>query len=272
MLACCFRSCLHCCGVIACSLELAQPIGKGGTSDIFVLDHQRILKLLHPGYPRSKAESEFEITRALHAAGLPAPAAYEVQEREGRFGIVLERVDGISLLKLVERKPWKLFYAARLLASLHAELHQRIALTELPTQRNQLENWLASAHDFTPEQRRAAETSLAMVPDGNNVCHGDFHPGNILLSSRGPVIIDWSTATRGDPLVDVARTSVLFESASLPPESPWHTRLLLAFARRLLHHTYIKRYLQLRRGSESVTRFLPIQRAATSAWRCTLPD
>lgn len=251
-----------------------QPIiSKGGTSDLFAWSENRVLKLLHARYPRSKADLEFEITRAIHSAGLPAPAAYDVCEVEGRFGFILERIDGISLLQLVERKPWKLFYAACLLAELHTQIHQHTAPTALPTQREQLTGWLARAHDFTPDQRHAAESSLAQLPQGSTLCHGDFHPGNILLSSRGPIIIDWSTATSGHPPTDVARTSVLFESATLPPHSPRYMHLLLKIARQLLHRTYLRRYLSLRGGTLSeITKFLPIQRAATSAWRCGLPD
>ena len=249
-----------------------QLVAKGMTSDLFAWPQNRLLKLLHPRFPRDVAEREFEITRALHTAGLPAPAAYELHEFDNRFGFILERVDGISLLQFVERKPWKLFYAARLLAELHAQVHQHSAPWALPSQRSQLERWLANARDFTSAERRAAEASLAQLPDGEILCHGDMHPANILLSSRGPVIIDWSTATRGQAAADVARTSVLFESAHLPPGSPLYMRLLLALARRLLHRTYLRRYLALSGASLSeVTKFLPIQRAATSAWRSSLP-
>jgi len=246
---------------------------KGGTSDLFTAPQNRLLKLLHPRYPRARAELEFQNTAAIHAAGLPAPAVYELQERDGRFGFVLERIDGISLLQLVERKPWKLFYAACLLAEIHSSVHQHTAPATLPTQRSQLERWLSDARDFSPAERHAAERSLAQLPDGNVLSHGDIHPANILLSSRGPVIIDWSTATRGYPPADVARTSVLFESANLPPGSPLYMRTLLAVARRLLHRTYLRRYVALRGGAlTEISKFLPIQRAATSAWRCNQPD
>ncbi len=39
--------------------------------------------------------------------------------------------------------------------------------------------------------------------------HGDFHPNNILYTASGPVVIDWSFASSGDPLLDVARTLAL---------------------------------------------------------------
>lgn len=247
-----------------------QPLRKGLTSDVFAFGDDRVLKLLHPRYSRAKAESEFRITGMLHGAGLPVPRAHEVVEQDSRFGIVFERVLGLSLLQVVERKPWKLFYAAKMLAELHAQVHGFTAPSEMPTQRAQLQNWLANANDFTPRERQAAQDSLALVPDGHAVCHGDMHPANILLSDRGPIIIDWSAATRGDSGVDVARTSVLFESAKLPPDSAWHTHLLLALARRLLHRTYLARYFKLRGGRpEQVRKYLPIQRAGRSAWRAT---
>ena len=252
--------------------DAVRPLYKGGTSDVFIHGEGRVLKLLHRRFPRRTAELEFEITRILHAAGVPVPAAYEVVEQDGRCGIVFERVDGVSLLQLVEQKPWKLFWSARLLAELHAQVHRHTAPAELPTQREQLETWLRKALDFTPAERKAAEESLVLVPSGNTVCHGDMHPANILLTSRGPVIIDWTSGRRGDPLVDVARTCVLFESAKLPPDARWYMHVLLALARRLLHRTYLSRYLKLTGGrGDEVAKYLPIQRAATSAWRCRQP-
>jgi aminoglycoside phosphotransferase (APT) family kinase protein len=249
------------------TLPSLKLVARGMVSELYDWPQNRLLKLLHARFPREVAEREFEITRALHAAGVPVPAVYELQEIDGRFGFVIERIDGISLLQLAERRPWKLFYVARLLADLHAALHQHTAPPPLPTQRSQLERWLADARDFTPAERKAAETSLAQLPDGDTLCHGDFHPANILLSNRGPVIIDWSTGTRGHSFSDVARTSILFESAPLPPQSPWYMHLLLALSRRLLYRTYLRRYLRLRKASiEEVSRFLPAQRAARAAF------
>src|SRR5687767_8781821 len=245
-----------------------ELIGKGLTAEIFAWEPDRALKLFFPRISRNKAEVELQITRALHTADCPVPQPYDLVEIDGRTGIVLERIQGSSLLKLVERRPWKLFYAARLLADLHAQVHQHTAPPDLPTQRQQLERWLTQALDFTPEQRRAAEASLALLPDGSAVCHADFHPDNILLSPRGPIIIDWTSGTRGHPQADVARTCVLFESAKLPAESPPYMHLLLRVARRLLHRTYLRRYCALTRATvESINRFLPIQRAARSALR-----
>ena len=53
------------------------------------------------------------------------------------------------------------------------------------------------------------------------VCHGDFHPLNVVCDpqSRSMVVIDWTDATLDDPHADVARTASLFRSRQWP-ESP----------------------------------------------------
>jgi len=47
------------------------------------------------------------------------------------------------------------------------------------------------------------------------VCHGDFHPMNVIVSGRRGAVIDWTDAGVGDRYGDVARTLLLFEIASI---------------------------------------------------------
>src|SRR5438105_2291070 len=71
--------------------------------------------------------------------------------------------------------------------------------------------------DAPAADKQAARERLAALPDGTALCHGDFHPDNVLLSPRGPVVIDWSSASRGHPVGDLAWTSRLLRTADLPP-------------------------------------------------------
>ena len=87
--------------------------------------------------------------------------------------------------------------------------------------------------------RDAALNALDRLPDDDAVCHGDFHPGNILMSSRGPIIVDWNDATRGDPHADVARSLVIAQFAAGQPG------VRIAFDLELFQRSYLERYLQL---------------------------
>jgi uncharacterized protein (TIGR02172 family) len=241
-------------------VEKDTLLGQGRTADIHVWGDGRILKLFQAWAPAVVAEREYIVTRGAYAAGLPVPAAYELVEMEGRHGIVFERIEGISLLAELQANPSKIFAVARQLGELHAQIHATPAPVELPTQREQIEEGIEASQDLPEADKQAARSSLLQLPEGESFCHGDFHPDNILLSARGPVIIDWLTGSRGHPLADVARTALLFQTGGLPPGIPAHTRLLLNLSRALLYEIYLNRYLQLR----------PASRQQIDRWRLPL--
>jgi aminoglycoside phosphotransferase (APT) family kinase protein len=58
--------------------------------------------------------------------------------------------------------------------------------------------------------------------------HLDLHPLNVMLTKKGPVVIDWTGAARGDPAADVALAWVLL-SAGQPPAGPVMSMLVKAF-------------------------------------------
>jgi uncharacterized protein (TIGR02172 family) len=242
-------------------------VGRGLTSDVFEYGPGRVVKVFFDWRPREKVEREFMVTRAVHAIGAPVPQTFELIQIEGRNAIIFERIDGISMFRTVQRKPWKLFWAARELAELHAQLHTHKAPPELPTQREQIERWLAAAKDLPEADKTAARHFAENLPPGDTLCHGDFHPANILYTAKGPIIIDWSTGTRGDPIGDVARTSSLIRRVEIPEGTAAHLRILMHCFRKIIHDVYLKRYFQLRPGSRSeLAAWEPAQKAGIAAW------
>jgi len=87
-----------------------------------------------------------------------------------------------------------------------------------------------------------------------------MHPGNILLTARGEVTIDWVDATCGNPLADVARTSIIMMGAA---NSTQITNPLMKAYIRLFHAVYLRHYFTLCPGGEQeYRRWLPIVAAA----------
>ena len=50
------------------------------------------------------------------------------------------------------------------------------------------------------------------MPPGDALVHLDLHPMNVLLGPRGPVIIDWTNASRGAAAFDAGYTYVLMST------------------------------------------------------------
>ena len=152
--------------------------------------------------------AEAEKTALIAASGLPTPATHDRLVLAERHGIVYDRVEGPTMLDLLQTRPHRFVGYARLLAEMQLKLHAK-SLTGLESRRSQMIEAIGRVHDVPAEARQQALDDLAALPDGEQLLHGDFHPDNIIMSAQGPVIIDWPDARVGAPLADVARTSLL---------------------------------------------------------------
>jgi uncharacterized protein (TIGR02172 family) len=188
-----------------------KPIAAGRTAEIYAWGEGRILKLLRPGFPAYLIQQEEAITAAVYQAGIAAPKIHAVVEVNGRPGIVYERIDGPSMIGNIERYPFRLREHATLLARLHAAIHTHTyspAPEDAPKQKKILAQQIQSAEVLPAAVRNAVLNLLDSLPDGNTLCHNDFHPLNVLMGPSGAVIIDWESASLGNPCADVARTAL----------------------------------------------------------------
>jgi aminoglycoside phosphotransferase (APT) family kinase protein len=201
-----------------------------------------VLKLWREPDHEPRLEREAAALQALGSAGLPAPQVREVVTVVGRPGLVVDRVPGVSLLDKVGAKPLLFERVARAMAEAHAAMHAVVAPAELPSLKDDLRDRIEAAEPLPPELCPPVLAVLDALPDGDRLCHGDLHPGNMLGTASEPMLIDWGDASRGDPLGDVVRTAVLIRVGEPPPHSPRLIRLLarggggLLSARYVAHH------------------------------------
>jgi len=221
------------------TLHLAPRLAEGRTAEIFRLEGGRVLKLFRPGWGEGDARYEARKAEAVYAAGLPAPAVHGVTQVDERFGIVYEEIVGRPLMESLQRRPWAIHETARFLADLHLQVH-KARIPALPRVADRLTRAIERAPELAEQERASLLTLLGRLPGGNAVCHGDFHPGNVYLTERGPIILDWMDATQGNPVADVARTAVLFRAAVLPQDMPG--RRVIELIRRAFLRAYLRQY------------------------------
>jgi tRNA A-37 threonylcarbamoyl transferase component Bud32 len=223
-------------------------IAEGREAELFAYGDGRVLRLYRTAREAAAVQYQATILQTAAAAGIRVPAYIETVTVDGRPGLVLERIEGDDLFELIARRPWRVWPLSSLTARLHAEMHECLAPPQLvPTReahRRAIDRAVSSG--APPEFTAPALQRLEQLPDGDRMLHGDFHPGNVMLTGDGPVIIDWTAASRGSPEADFARTGMILRLGEPPPGMPKLLLFLAHFARSLMIRTYEGEYRKRR--------------------------
>jgi aminoglycoside phosphotransferase (APT) family kinase protein len=146
---------------------VATRIRQGRASSVADLGDGRVVRT--GGHPKREAE----IMRLAEAHGVGVPVVHEVRSD----ALVMEFIPGGTMLERLRRRPWELWWAARVTADLHERVH---AIPYLDAR----------------------------------LVHFDLHPENVLMGPDGPVLIDWTNARAGEPDADVALTWLIAETSA----------------------------------------------------------
>jgi len=217
-------------------------IGRGRTAEVYAWEAGKVLKLFIQGYPQLAVEKEYHLGQMLNTLNFPKPKAYEIVSWQNRLGIVYDHVKGESLLTWVLRTMDAKGCAARL-AELHPLVFQN-QMEELPSYKEFLRWVIEKATALSHTEREEALQQLASLPEANQLCHGDFHPGNILIHQEQSIVIDFMNVCKGPALYDIARTVFLVQYSQVP-ETVQNPEALKAF-QKTLANTYLHR-LQINR-------------------------
>lgn len=240
--------------------ELTAPLAEGRTAQVYAWRPGTVLKLYRSWCPDHWVDHEARVARAVSAAGIPTPIPGEVIEVDGRRGLIYERVEGRSMLVEMGAHPWRVFSYARLLAELHEQIHG-LVIPGLSSFRQALRQAIERAQSLPAPLRDKTLAALEGLPEGSAVCHGDFHPDNVLMTASGPLVIDWMTASLGDPWADVARTSLI--AAVGPLSARGRGAALLRMGSRVFKQLYLARYRTLAQDDAGrLSRWLPVVAAA----------
>ena len=225
-------------------MEKGVLIGKGMTAEVYEWEQDKIIKLYFKWFQEKWIKYEEEIGYAINRSGIPSPAVYGMVDEDERKGIIYQRITGISMLKLIESKPWKIMQYGCKMARLHKNIHD-FHVDKLPFQKERLEVYINESTQILGERTEKIIKYLKSLPEGDCVCHGDFHPDNILISSKEATVIDWFNAYSGNPLGDVARTFLIIRSPFMPKGTSNVLIKLSRIIKHLIYYAYIKEYIKI---------------------------
>ncbi|MFC3443394.1 phosphotransferase family protein [Sphingobium rhizovicinum] len=222
-------------------MSLPHPshfLAAGQSAEVFRLEQGLVLKLFHDGVEAGIVEREYALMQTVQATGLPVAHAVEQREVGGRRGIVYVEMDGPDLLAYLRRHPWRWRWALDQMAQLQWEIQaQRLPL--LRSRKALLAEDIEGA-TLSDRVRAAAVERLDQLVEGDSLSHGDLHPANLIVTSQGLAVIDWSRAARAAPPADVVRSEMLMRFGPGQAGGWWEERVRDAATRH-----YVDRYCTL---------------------------
>lgn len=251
--------------------KYGKAIGFGFTADIY-RDGQSVLKVFSPAFDKQAIFREAYAAACVEAAGVKSPAVYAVRREGGFYLTETAFVDGADMLSLLFGALAKddlpeAYDLIRRMAALQADIN-RTSCPALPSYKLYAASCIRSGKRLTEDIRSRTLRYLEALPDGQGICHGDFHPQNVMVDQEGAMnVIDWVEAGSSHPACDAART---FMNLSCLPPVPVLQRPDLKLAQ-----VYMEAYTEASGLSEEDIRaWLPVHAAINynnkAPWYCEM--
>lgn len=188
------------------------------TSKKFVKEHlgkelyvsgDGFVKVFGDTYTKSGILNEALNQARVEETDLNIPKIRAIDVVDGKWSIIMDYIEGKTLSELMAEHPEKEDEYIELFVDL-----QRSVLSKRVPMLNKLKDKMQgriSEANLDATTRYDLHTRLDSLPKHYNLCHGDFHPSNIIITKDGtPYIIDWAHATQGNASADVATTYLIF--------------------------------------------------------------
>lgn len=234
-------------------MKYGKKVGVGNTATVYEWEDNKVLKLFHQDYPIESVEKEFENARLIWNMRFPKPKAHGIIRYNKQIGIIYDRLKGETLLDWFMRTG-NIEECSVYMAKLHKQIIEN-KVNGIPNYKDFLKNNIQKAQSL--KEKDEILYIFDKLPNGNTLCHGDFHPGNIFIYNEQITVIDFMNICHGHFLYDIARTIFLVEYTPLPLEIKEKEKLLKS--RKKLADLYL---MQMNVTRENIKDFLSVIIAA----------
>ena len=184
--------------------HLGAVVGRGAQATVYARGEYAV-KLYRENYPKGNVFGEAFVMSILEQLDFPSPRVHEVLLLNGRYGIRMDRVRGKSLVDMIA-DPVDGEKAFADLIELQCRLHRSDSSVgaAIPNLKLRWQNDLQRNEHLSAALKKKLLELLGKLPDGESLCHCDFHSGNVFYDDGKYTIIDLLQMSRGDPAADIA--------------------------------------------------------------------
>ena len=184
-------------------------VASGSQADIYKNDYMAI-KLFKKQVPKSYVEYEMNLQKMAFELRLPVPEIYNIVEIEGKHGIVMEYINGVSVGELIFKNQENM--QKYLIKSIEIQMQINNIITDkFPLMKDKLIRQIISTKELNDADKDKILKKLNNMLFESKLCHGDFHLFNLLETSKDIKVIDWVDSSSGSVEADICRTYLLYK-------------------------------------------------------------
>lgn len=240
-----------------------ELIAKRKNKEIFV-DEDKVIKLyIETHSPSDILNEALNQSRVEEYSNLNIPKLLEVKKIDNRWAIISEKIEGKTISQLMKEEPENFDKYLNLFVDVQlAILSNQVPL--LNRIKEKFTRKLENATNIDENTKYELLQRLQGMKNHNKLCHGDYHPSNVIVKSDGTVyVIDWAHVTQGNASADAARTFLLF---SIAEESEKAKKYLNLFSEKSgIPKENIQRWIPIVAATQ-MTKNIPEEQEFLSKW------
>ena len=244
-------------------MELLNKIAERKNKEIYI-EGNKVIKLFVETHPKSNILNEaLNQARVEESSNLNVPKLVEVTKCGNRWALVSEYIKGKTITELLKENPDK----ENIYLNLFVDVQLAILNNKVPMLNRIKEKFrrkLIAATNIEENTKYELLQRLEGMKNHDKLCHGDYHPSNVIVQEDGTVyIIDWSHVTQGNASADAARTYLLF---SIDGQDDLAEKYLNLFSEKSgIEKTSVQRWIPIVAATQ-MTKAVPEEQEFLNKW------
>lgn len=188
------------------SVDGCEIIGKGACGECYRIDDETIIKLYYNNTDTAFIEHEKSLAKKAFVMGVPTAISYDIVEADGRKGVVYELINSKTLGELMRENPSDIDKYAEMYANICKTVCSiRTDDKEIPSFKDINRVDIDNITGVSKEEKDYLRRFLDIVPEGNNLIHGDLNINNVMVQNGECCLIDMGELSTGMPMFDFSR-------------------------------------------------------------------